>query len=275
MILDGRIITVDQIASHLAGLTPNSSFQPKFPTLHNSSVPDIALYNSWMARGNPTPEQWLRNLASYYSGLGWNSMPHAFVLPDGRIGLGAPFNVKGTHSPSWNSISIGVECVGEFEHEIWAGTKTELAAVALFGELCKHYGWQPDIYARGVRGIHLHREDPATTHKSCPGRNVDKSRFVQRVLAYMGDSVAASETDRNGHADATIAAQTALAAHLTNEQLLSVKWLQERLNAKGAHLVVDGICGPRTIDVVKAWQRTHGLVVDGIAGALTRLSLVQ
>lgn len=274
MQLDGRVITIDQIPEVLGAVPLNATFRPKFPVLHNTSSPDIALYQSWMKRGNPTPEQWLRNLASYYSGLGWNSMPHAFVLPDGRIGLGAPFSMKGTHSPSWNSISIGVETVGEFEHEIWAGMPTERAAVALFGELCRHFGWQPDLYARGVRGIHFHREDPATTHRTCPGRNVDKARFVQMVLAYMGDSVAAAETDRNGHADATVAAQEAQTQNLTNEQLFSVKWLQERLNEKGAHLAVDGVIGEKTRSVVESWQRTHGLVVDGIAGPKTRLSLL-
>jgi len=274
MQLDGRIITIDQIAGILTNDTGHGSFQPKFPVLHNTSEPDIALYQSWMKRGNPTPEQWLRNLASYYSGLGWNSMPHAFVLPDGRIGLGAPFSVKGTHSPSWNSVSIGVEMVGEFEHETFDKTPTQQAAVALFGELCRHFGWVPDLYVRGVRGIHFHKEDPGTTHKTCPGKNVVKADFVQRVLAYMGDSVAAAETDRNSHAHVTIEAQTAPTAKLTNDQLFSVKWLQERLNAKGAHLVVDGVVGPATISVVKDWQRTHGLVVDGIAGPKTRLSLI-
>lgn len=274
MNLDGRVITIEQIPSVLGATPLNSSFKPKFPVLHNTSAPDQALFATWVKRGSPTPEQWLRNLASYYAGKGWQSMPHAFIMPDGRIGLGAPFSVKGTHSPSWNSFSIGVEMVGEFERETFAGTPTERAAIALFGELCKHYGWQPDLYARGVRGIHFHKEDPGTTHRTCPGRNVDKPRFVQRVLAYMGDSAAADETDRNGHVDVTIDAQTAPTQNLTNEQLFSVKWLQERLNAKGAHLVVDGIIGENTRAVVKEWQRTHSLVVDGIAGPKTRLSLL-
>lgn len=185
MQLDGRIITQTQISAVLAA-TPSSSFRPKFPVLHNTSEPDIKLYNSWMARGNPTPEQWLKNLAAYYRGLGWNSMPHAFILPDGRIGLGAPFSVQGTHSPSWNSRSIGIEMVGEFERETFVGTPTETAAIALFGELCKHYGWEPNIYVRGVSGIHFHKEDPGTTHKTCPGKNVDKALFVQHVMRYMG-----------------------------------------------------------------------------------------
>jgi peptidoglycan hydrolase-like protein with peptidoglycan-binding domain len=38
----------------------------------------------------------------------------------------------------------------------------------------------------------------------------------------------------------------------------------------GAHLSVDGNCGPLTMTVAKTWQGTHGLVVDGILGALSR-----
>lgn len=187
MNLDGRVITQAQIAAVLA-VTPTGSFRPKFPVLHNTSQPDIKLYNSWMARGNPSPEQWLKNLAAYYRGLGWASMPHAFILPDGRIGLGAPFSVQGTHSPSWNNRSIGIEMVGEFERETFDGTPTEAAAIVLFGELCKHFGWDPNVYVRGVSGIHFHKEDPSTTHKTCPGKNVNKTLFVQKVMHYMGQS---------------------------------------------------------------------------------------
>lgn len=201
MILDGRILTIDQIGPHLQGMEFNGSFQPKFPVEHNSSVPDVPTWQKWVAAGKPTMEQWLKNLAAYYAGLGWNSMPHAFVLPDGRVGLGAPFNIKGTHTPSWNSISIGVEHLAEFDRDAFAGTLLEKASVALTGELCKRLNWMPDNFVLGVRGTHLHKEDRATTHRDCPGKNFDKARFVQMVLAYMGDSAAASETDRNGHPD--------------------------------------------------------------------------
>lgn len=276
MNLDGRILTIDQLHDHLAAMEWTGTFRPKFPVLHNTSVPDIATYHKWIAAGRPTMEQWLKNLASYYAGLGWNSMPHAFILPDGRIGLGAPFNVRGTHTPSWNSISIGVETLGEFERDIWAGTQTEKAAVALFGELCKRLNWMPDQYARGVRGIHFHKEDPGTTHRTCPGKNVDKPRFVAQVLAYMGDSAAAFETDRNGHADAPIAAQTADTAPLTKDQLTSTLWVQQRLVGKGAKLALDGVYGGETKKAVLAFQQQHPpLLVDGIAGPQTRLALSQ
>lgn len=276
MNFDGRILTMQQLHEHVQGLQFSGSFQPKFPVLHNTSVPDLKTYQGWIASGRPTMEQWLRNLASYYAGLGWNSMPHAFVLPDGRVGLGAPFNVKGTHSPSWNSVSIGVETLGEFERDIWAGTPTEQAAVALFGELCLKLNWQPDVYARGVRGIHFHKEDPHTTHRTCPGKNVDKSRFVSMVLQYMGVSAAAHELDRNDHVEPPLPVHTSDASALTKDQLTSSTWLQQRLVAHGFDLRVDGIVGGQTKNAVKAFQQANPpLVVDGIAGPLTRLKLSE
>lgn len=49
----------------------------------------------------------------------------------------------------------------------------------------------------------------------------------------------------------------------------TVRSLQYLLNAHGAHLVVDGVFGPRTDAAVRSFQRTHGLVADGIVGRRT------
>jgi Putative peptidoglycan-binding domain-containing protein len=54
----------------------------------------------------------------------------------------------------------------------------------------------------------------------------------------------------------------------------TVRSLQYLLNARGAHLVVDGFFGPRTDAAVRSYQRTHGLVVDGIVGARTWSALI-
>ncbi|MFJ5304918.1 peptidoglycan-binding protein [Streptomyces sp. NPDC088350] len=49
--------------------------------------------------------------------------------------------------------------------------------------------------------------------------------------------------------------------------------LQEALNANGANLVVDGIDGPLTAKATRAFQTSHGLAVDGIAGPDTKAAL--
>lgn len=50
---------------------------------------------------------------------------------------------------------------------------------------------------------------------------------------------------------------------------VSVKQVQERLNANGAHLAVDGVFGAMTSAAVKAFQKSHSLAVDGIVGPKT------
>lgn len=55
---------------------------------------------------------------------------------------------------------------------------------------------------------------------------------------------------------------------------VTVRSLQYLLNAHGARLDVDGIFGPRTDTAVRAFQRAHGLVVDGIVGSRTWSSVI-
>lgn len=52
-----------------------------------------------------------------------------------------------------------------------------------------------------------------------------------------------------------------------------VRAFQDRLHARGAAIVADGVFGPRTETAVKAFQRTVGLTADGIAGRKTWTAL--
>jgi peptidoglycan hydrolase-like protein with peptidoglycan-binding domain len=53
-----------------------------------------------------------------------------------------------------------------------------------------------------------------------------------------------------------------------------VRRLQAELNADGAALEEDGVFGPGTDAVVRAWQQAHGLTVDGIVGPATWRALL-
>ncbi len=182
----GKFVDLAGFAAHVEGLVL-TGWTPQFVVVHNTSAPSLANYADWRAHperhGNWTPEQWLQNLRSYYAGLGWNAGPHAFVCPDG-VGLFTPFTQRGTHSPAWNAITWGIETVGEFETEPFGdGSKTNL--IAVLGILHARVGLNPADYKFGVRGIHFHKEDPITTHKSCPGKNMVKADLVADVVAYM------------------------------------------------------------------------------------------
>lgn len=52
-----------------------------------------------------------------------------------------------------------------------------------------------------------------------------------------------------------------------------VRWVQYYLNKAGHHLTVDGYCGNKTVDAIKSFQFSHGLVSDGIVGEKTREKL--
>lgn len=51
------------------------------------------------------------------------------------------------------------------------------------------------------------------------------------------------------------------------------RWVQVALGRKGYKLVVDGICGEKTIAALKDFQSKNNLVVDGICGKKTREKL--
>ncbi len=52
-----------------------------------------------------------------------------------------------------------------------------------------------------------------------------------------------------------------------------VRQIQRRLAGYGYPVAVDGNFGPRTTGTVKAYQRRHGLVADGVVGPRTRAAL--
>jgi Bacterial SH3 domain/N-acetylmuramoyl-L-alanine amidase len=156
-----------------------SSWRPSGIVLHNTAAPNL---QQWWHSGVP-PAQRLVNIKSYYQDLGWSAGPHAFV--DGvSIWIFTDFDVKGVHSPSYNGTRLGIEMVGDYaveSDESGEGLKVMNMTVALFGEVCAFFGWEPNNSI-----IKLHKEDAATDH-DCPGKNVIKSEFLDDVTNYMGD----------------------------------------------------------------------------------------
>lgn len=279
MNLVGKKFTHTEFKAYLDSLVVSKWV--KFVVVHNTSEPDIALYHQWETHQgkhvNWTAEQWLRNLSSYYSSMGWSGGPHLFIppTPDTILILNS-LTTHGVHTPSWNTISLGVETVGEFEHEPF-GDPTRDNLVFALAALHQKFGLNPVDYQIGVKGLHFHKEDHATTHKTCPGKNMVKSDLVSRVAVAMHivpPMPVAVPTDPHTH-DVPIASQEADTSKLNSVELISMYWLQAALNqwSPSLKLAVNGNRDTPTINAIKLFQTSHGLVVDGAGGPVTRITI--
>ena len=66
---------------------------------------------------------------------------------------------------------------------------------------------------------------------------------------------------------------TVLSTKLVNQKRADVRLAQQRLNAHGAHLAVDGQFGKLTEAATKKFQASHGLSADGEIGQATQRAL--
>lgn len=179
----GKSFMPDAFEAYVATLKFNL-WRPRFIVVHNASVPDLAKWREWQARKPAyTDERWAKEgLTPFYRDQQkWSAGPHGFVTPCGILAF-TPLTGPGVHSPAWNSISWGLETVGEFDREPFTGPVRDnlVAALAILHAAA---GLQPLPYQLGVRGMHFHREDPKTSHKHCPGKNMVKSDLVKAVQA--------------------------------------------------------------------------------------------
>ena len=150
-----------------------ATWRPQFVVVHNTFIPNLADWHSVPGSRR------MQGLQAYYRDTQhWSAGPHLFVADD-VIWAFTPLNVPGVHSPSWNAISWGVELVGDYSSEPFGDAVRNNAVTALAG-LHKLIGLDP-------RTLHFHREDPLTTHKSCPGNNVVKADLIQRITAKMAE----------------------------------------------------------------------------------------
>lgn len=166
----GRGFSANEFRTYLATVE-FSSWRPQFVVVHNTFIPTFADWHSVPG------EQRMRGLESYYRDqMHWSAGPHLFVADD-LIWVFTPLNTSGIHSPSWNAISWGVELAGDYSTEPFSDAVRVIAVSALTG-LHTLIGLDP-------QGLRLHREDPKTTHKSCPGNNVVKTDLIESISEQM------------------------------------------------------------------------------------------
>jgi hypothetical protein len=183
--------TADQFMDYLDTIT-FGAWRPAFVTMHHTGGPNLKQWQAYGTRKPPiSDEQWMKNLASYYGKSKaeggpadgpWRSGPQFFFTPKNFCVLSLP-DRRGVHARSFNANSWGVECVGDFDSELFT---EELAERYATGLACLHVvaGLSPGDFRLKVRGLHFHRDDPLTS-KTCPGTKVSKHDMVSRIQKKM------------------------------------------------------------------------------------------
>lgn len=165
----GQVFDLPGFRRHVAGLDLSWA---QGVCLHHTAFPDLSM------RPKGWTVQHMRNLANYYGGeLGWSAGPHLFTDEDQIFGL-SPLTARGVHAVSFNATHIGIEALGNYDHEntltgrggqVW---ETTVAATAIL------------LHALGVQAtdhtVKFHRDDPRTS-KTCPGKRIDKPALLSRI----------------------------------------------------------------------------------------------
>lgn len=195
----GKAFKVSELEAYINSLS--FTWRPSMIVWHNTGLPTI---NQWeetaqrdIKNGLIPGTTRIKNLVNYYKNQnGWPSGPHWFVYKD-LLWAFTPSNQKGTHSPSWNGTSIGIEMIADFskeDDEKGAGALIKKNTIALTAILCEKLGIRPEIGTvlskkplRISGSIFLHKQDPRTTH-NCPGKNIaqDHEAMVEAVQEYNG-----------------------------------------------------------------------------------------
>jgi hypothetical protein len=163
----GQGFSAADFDTYLTSLT-FTSWRPQFVVLHNTFIPTLAQWH------NAAGQARMEGLQSYYRDtMHWSAGPHLFVAND-LIWVFTPLTTSGIHSPSWNAISWGVEMVGDYSTEAF-GSAVSGNAVSALAALHQLMGLDPST-------LHFHKEDPKTTHKDCPGKNVVKPDMIQAII---------------------------------------------------------------------------------------------
>jgi hypothetical protein len=165
----GKVWTPGTYAEYLKKLTPPS--WAKSVTLHHAWAPSLA------QRPKGLIIQHIVNIKGFYQGKGWRSGPHLFTDEDQIFGM-TPLSETGVHAISFNSNSIGIEALGNYDSEdpfsgrgleVWKTTAAATKATLDWLKL--------PVSSSTVK---FHNEDPKTS-KSCPGYKIKKDWVLDLI----------------------------------------------------------------------------------------------
>jgi hypothetical protein len=169
----GQNFTPEEFLEYVEGLSWDD-WRPEFIVLHHTAAPSLA------QRPNGFNQLTIANLERYYRDeMGWSAGPHLFV-DDRAIWVFTPLTTPGVHAKSFNSHSLGVEMLGNYDVEDFdsgRGLAVQQNAVAAIAILSAALEIDPGTMVG-------HRDEPSTT-KTCPGNNVDTGEFILAVQNYL------------------------------------------------------------------------------------------
>lgn len=146
-------------------------------TIHHTAAPSL----SQRPRGFTI--QHIINIQDFYSrskskgGRGWRTGPHLFIDDDEIFGM-CDFRYKGIHAASYNSRSLGIEVLGDYDIEdpnSGRGAECWKTTADTVRVLFKWLGLR-----KSKATVLFHRDDPKT-NKSCPGKRIDKQWFLDLI----------------------------------------------------------------------------------------------
>lgn len=212
---------------------------------------------------------------------GWAGCGYHFVVrKDGTIERGRPEGAIGAHAMCANADSIGICFEGDYDIENKMPDKQKNAGKMLVAYLKDKYK---------ITNVQRHKDVTVT---ACPGKyfpfdeiagatvaldtNI-KAENVQQQEDYVnGIARLQAECNKQGFSSQkvdgiagpiTLAGCPVLKKGATGN---ITKWLQTTLNTAGYNCgPVDGIFGDNTKKGVIAYQKAHGLTIDGIVGTKT------
>lgn len=184
----GRGFTAQDFNAYL-GTLKFANWRPQFVVLHNTFAPTLAQWHQVSGQAR------MQGLESYYRDqMHWSAGPHLFVADD-LIWVFTPLTTSGVHAPSWNAISWGVEMVGDYSGEPFGPAVRGNAVSALAG--------LHQLVSLDPHTLRFHKEDPKTTHKECPGKNVVKPDMIQAIVEQMAGTEPGQHSPASAASDPT------------------------------------------------------------------------
>jgi GH24 family phage-related lysozyme (muramidase) len=186
---DGTLFTRTECEKFINSIPTSQLEWVQRIVIHNTGAPNMHQEDKTpdVNKDGTGEDDRMRNTKPHYAKWDYNG-PHFFVFNSGSIGLGDMLPSKGVHSPSWNSIAIGVEMVADFRPGVdnpytQPGLTIVDTAAWLFAVILRKLGLPCNNDT-----VKLHKEDKKTTH-DCPGDLFLKADFLKRINEYLGKVV--------------------------------------------------------------------------------------